>query len=256
VRLDTEIRDALFSFLLRIADDRLILGHRLSEWCGHGPILEEDIALTNISLDLLGQAEAYLKFAAEVEGKSRTEDDLAYFREVIDFKNCKLVELPKGDFAFTIARQFFFSQYCVLLCEKLQQSSLEQLAGISAKALKETTYHLRHSYQWMLRLGGGTEESRQRLQNAVDELWNYTGEMFLTDTIEQQLSAQNIIPSFVEISALWKENVARCFRESSITIPQTGFMHSGGRIGKHTEHLGHILSEMQILTRSFPKAKW
>jgi ring-1,2-phenylacetyl-CoA epoxidase subunit PaaC len=253
---ENTIQHALFTFLLRIADDRLILGHRLSEWCGHGPILEEDIALGNIALDLLGQSSVLLQLAGEIENNNRTEDDLAYLREVVEFKNCKLVELPKGDFAFTIARQFLFSQYSLLLFQQLQKSSNEQLAGISAKAKKETLYHIRHAKQWMLRLGDGTEESHSRLQNAVNELWSYTLEIFFIDEGEKILFVENIIPSLDVLSSQWKEQVEECFREATIAIPQNGFQHSGGRIGKHTEHLGHLLSEMQILARSFPNAKW
>jgi len=254
--MENETRQHFITFLLRIADDRLILGHRLSEWCGHGPILEEDIALGNIALDLLGQSSALLQLGCEIENNNRSEDDVVYLREVIDFKNCKLVELPKGDFAFTIARQYFFSVYSKFLFEHLQRSSNETLAGISAKAKKETMYHLRHSKQWMLRLGDGTDESHSRLQNAVNELWSYTSEMFFVDTVEKLLVEKNIIPSLDSLSSQWKEEIEQCFREATIAIPQNGFQQSGGRIGNHTEHLGHLLSEMQILARSFPNAKW
>ncbi len=256
MNFDSNIKEALLTFLLRIADDRLILGHRLSEWCGHGPILEEDIALGNIALDLLGQSSALYKLAAEVEGKNHTEDDFVYFRDDLQYKNIKLVELPKGDFAFTIARQFFFSQYSVLLFEQLQKSSHKQIAGISGKAIKESSYHLRHSKQWMLRLGDGTEESHFRLHNAVNELWNYTGEMFYTDVNEKLLIENKIIASIDSLQSLWKEKIEECFCEATVSIPQNEFQHSGGRIGKHTEHLGYLLSELQILARSYPDAKW
>ncbi len=234
MEFDTSTRQAFFTFLLRIADDRLILGHRLSEWCGHGPILEEDIALGNIALDLLGQSSALLQLTAEIENNNRNEDDLTYLRDVIDFKNCKLVELPKGDFACTIARQFFFSVYSKLLFEQLQKSSSETLAGISSKAIKETSYHIRHSEQWMLRLGDGTEESHSRLQNAVNELWSYTNEMFFTDEVEKVLT------------------------EATLTYPLHAsiFMHTGGKQGVHSEQLGFLLAELQYMQRVFPGSNW
>src|SRR4051812_37128838 len=178
------VENALFEYLLRLGDDRLVLGHRLSEWCGHGPILEEDIALSNVALDLLGQATMLLRLAGEVEGQGRTEDALAYFRDAVEFRNCQLVELPKGDFAFTIVRQFLFDVYAVVLLDALSASSNAELAAIAAKALKEAKYHVRHSGEWMLKLGDGTDESHRRAQRAVDELWRFTGELFAADDID------------------------------------------------------------------------
>src|SRR5215471_19197461 len=169
----------LFPYLLRLADDRLLLGHRLSEWCGHGPILEEDIALANISLDLIGEATLLLKLAGDVEGQGRSEDALAYFRDAIDYRNALFAELPKGDFAFTIVRQFLFSVFSLLQMETLTKSANADLAGIAAKAVKEARYHVRHSAQWVVTLGDGTEESHARAQRALDELWRYTGELFI-----------------------------------------------------------------------------
>jgi len=212
--------------------------------------------LGNSALDLLGQSSAFYKFAAEIEQQNHTEDDFIYFRDEMHYKNIKLVELPKGDFAFTIARQFFFSQYSILFFELMQKSSNTTIAGISSKALKEVTYHLRHSKQWMLRLGDGTEESHLRLQNAVNELWNFTGEMFYTDATENLLTENKIIPPLDLIQSLWKEQIEDCFSAATILLPHNGFQHSGGRIGKHTEHLGYLLSELQILARSYPDAKW
>src|SRR5881628_2848190 len=169
----------MFDHLIRLADDRLVLGHRTSEWCGHGPILEEDIALANISLDLIGEATLFYKLAGEAEGKGRNEDALAYFRDAVDFRNVLMVELPKGDFAFTIVRQFFFSVFSLLQMEALAKHENADLAGIAAKALKETRYHVRHSANWVVTLGDGTDESHARAQRAVDDLWRYTGEFFL-----------------------------------------------------------------------------
>jgi ring-1,2-phenylacetyl-CoA epoxidase subunit PaaC len=247
----------IFEYLLRLADDRLIIGHRLSEWCGHGPIVEEDIALANIALDCIGQATNLLKLAGEVEGEERNEDDLAYFREAIDFRNLILAELPKGDFAFTIARQFLFSAYSYLLLPKLTESKFEPLAAQAAKALKENQYHLRHSSEWMLRLGDGTEESHRRVQKAVDDLWMYTGEMFEEDDLQQKLVNEGIVVNSTELKPEWKEMVADVISQATLKLPDDDiYMMSGGRFGRHSEHLGHLLSEMQILARSFPGAKW
>ncbi len=261
---DHGTKNVLVEFLLRLGDDRLILGHRLSEWCGHAPILEEDIALANIALDLLGQASAILHLAGDVEGKNRTEDDLAYFREATQFKNLQLVEQPNGDFAFTIARLFFFSTFNNLLCDVLQKSSYETLAGIAAKGFKESSYHLRHSKEWMLRLGGGTEESHRRMQNAVNELWRFTGEMLVFDEVETELQRLNTIPDLSTIASQWSGAAAAVLTEATIIIPfrqkdsgQAGnHAVSGSRHGFHSEYLGHLLAEMQILARSYPDAKW
>ncbi len=254
--LNGDLNKYLFEYLLRLGDDLLIIGHRLSEWCGYAPILEEDIALGNIALDCIGQASAFLQFAAEVENKGRTEDDLAYFRDAIDYRNLQLTELPKGDFAFTIARQFLFDTYFLLLTEKLQKSSNEKLAGISAKSFKETKYHYRHSAEWMLRLGDGTEESNRRLQNAIDELWIYTGEIFEDNELIEILSNEKITIKNSELKESWSEKVRSIFERAKIKIPETNFQIKGSRKGIHSEHLGHLLAEMQILARSFPGAKW
>src|SRR3954463_7977925 len=180
--------NALFEYLLRLGDDRLVLGHRLSEWCGHGPILEEDIALANVALDLIGQATHFLQLAGQVEGQGRDEDALAYFRDAIEYRNIQLVELPNGDFGRTIVRQFLFDAWSVLLLDGLQRAGNTKLAGIAAKAYKEARYHVRHSGEWVIRLGDGTDESHRRVQTALDELWPYTGEMFLADEVDRQLA--------------------------------------------------------------------
>jgi ring-1,2-phenylacetyl-CoA epoxidase subunit PaaC len=257
MNLDSQSRTALFEFLLRLGDDRLVLGHRLSEWCGHAPVLEEDIALTNIALDEIGQATAFLHLAGEVEAKHRTEDDLAYFREATHFRNVQLVEQPNGDFAFTVARQFFFDTYNYLLLGELQKSLYVHLAGIAAKGLKEATYHLRHSKEWMLRLGDGTEESHRKAQDAVDNLWRFTGELFFFDEVEHRLAAQGIIPIFETLQPRWEEIISSVLSSATLSFPPKGTHPvSGSRKGKHSEHLGHLLAEMQILARSYPGARW
>ncbi len=253
---DAKIQSVLFEYVLALGDDRLILGHRLSEWCGHGPILEEDIALANLSLDCLGQASGLLKLAGELEGAGRSEDDLAYFRDETDFKNFKLVELPRGDFAFTIARQFLFDTYSFLLFEQLQKSRNETLAGIAAKSVKEVGYHVRHAAEWMRRLGDGTEESHQRLQDAVDEMWRYTGELFEADENEAALVEAGYAADAAALKTKWEEMVDAVFKDSQIKPPETAYFEGGSRQGQHTEHLGHLLAEMQIVARSFPGAKW
>ena len=247
---------ALFDYLLRLGDDRLVLGHRLSEWCGHGPILEEDIALANISLDLVGEASLLLKLAASVEGKGRNEDTLAYFRDAIEFRNALLVELPKGDFGFTIVRQFLFSVYSALLMDALQASRNTELAGIAAKALKESRYHVRHSAQWVITLGDGTDESHTRVQRALDDMWRYTGELFTADDVGREVAASGdgVDPSTLEPA--WRDQVMSVLGRAGLQVPNAGYMQRGGREGRHTEHLGHMLSEMQILARSHPGASW
>lgn len=244
------------NYLLRLGDDRLILGHRMSEWCGHGPILEEDIALANIALDLIGQANLMLEVAAKEEGQGRSADALAYFREGVEFRNALIMELPRGDFAFTTARQFLVSVFEVLHLERLQASKHRDLAGIAAKAFKETRYHARHSADWMLKLGDGTLESHQRVQAAIDELWRFTGELFESDEVERPLVADGVAVDRAMLREPWREEVTRILKAATLTVPDDGFMQRGGREGRHTEHLGHLLAEMQIVARSFPGADW
>ena len=247
--------DGLFEYLLRLGDDRLVLGHRLSQWCGHAPVLEEDIALANIALDLIGQATHFLRLAGQVEGKGRDEDALAYFRDAIEYRNVKLVELPNGDYGRTIVRQFLFDAWRALLVERLQRSTHAELAGIAAKAHKEARYHVRHSGEWVVRLGDGTDESHRRTQTALDELWPYTGELFAADEVDRRLGGA-IAPDPAAPEPAWREVVSDVIRRATLTLPADGYMHSGGRQGRHTEHLGHLLDEMQILARSHPGAKW
>jgi ring-1,2-phenylacetyl-CoA epoxidase subunit PaaC len=248
--------NATFEYLLRLADDRLVLGHRLSEWCGHAPVLEEDIALANIALDLIGQASALLKLAGDVEGKGRTEDALAYFRDAIEFRNAQLVELPNGDFAATIIRQFLFDAWDVLVLERLTTSSNATLAGIAAKALKEAKYHLRHSAEWVLMLGDGTAESHARAQHALDDVWPYAAELFLTDEIDRAAAASGLGVDAESLRQAWRQTIDRVVAEATLTIPKDGFTPRGGRTGRHTEHLGRMLADMQSLARAHPGASW
>ena len=248
--------DSLFQYLLRLGDDRLVLGHRLSEWCGHGPILEEDIALANIALDLIGQATLYLKLAGETEGKGRSEDDLAYFRDAIDYRNVQIVELPKGDYAFTIVRQFFFDVFNYHVLEQVQSGKHRELAGIAAKGFKEARYHVRHSSEWVLRLGDGTDESHERSQRAVNELWRFTGEMFQADDVDREMAAAGIGADLDAIKPKWEGIVTDVLRRATLAIPNDPPAMTGGRRGRHTEALGKMLSEMQIVARSHPGAAW
>lgn len=250
-------QEALFEYLVRLADDRLILGHRLSEWCGHGPILEEDIALANIALDYIGHAAALYEYAVEVEDEGRHRDDLVYFRNDPEYTNLKITELPKGDFGFTIARQFLFSAFSYFLYENLSEVEDEQFAGMIQKHFKEVKYHLRHSREWVLRLGDGTDESHQRMQNAFDELWTYTGELFYQDKIDELLQDEGLATDTNSFKADWKQLVVDTLDEATLEIPDFDqFMAEGGRKGMHTEHLGHLLAEMQHLRRSYPDANW
>jgi ring-1,2-phenylacetyl-CoA epoxidase subunit PaaC len=245
--------------LLRLGDDRLVLGHRLSEWCGHAPILEEDIALANVALDLLGQATLFLRRAGEVEGKGRDEDALAYFREAVEFRNCLLVEQPNGDFGFTIARQFLFDVHAVVTLDAMTHSSSAELAALAAKSLKEAKYHVRHSGEWMLKLGDGTDESHRRVQRALDALWRFTPELFVADDVAARLAAQGIGPDLPALRPRWESLVREVVDRATLTLPHDA-VHSphlpGARSGMHSEHLGRLLAEMQIVARSHPGATW
>ncbi len=249
-------QEALFTYCLRRGDDNLILSHRLGEWCGHGPQLEEDIALTNRALDHIGQARNYLQYAGQVEGKGRTEDDLAYLRTDRQFTNVKLVAQPNGDYAHTITRSFLFDAMHLPLQQALMNSTDEQLAAIAAKAVKEITYQLKTSADWMIRFGDGTEESHKRAQAALDGLWNCTGELFATDEVDALLLKAGIAPDMAPIKAAFDEKVNAVLTEATLKRPADGFMMSGGRQGKHSEHMGFLLAEMQSLHRAHPGATW
>ena len=254
--MDEQTRADFFQYLLRLGDDRLVLGHRLSEWCGHAPILEEDIALANVALDLIGQANLILQLAGQVEEGGRDQDALAYLREATGYRNALLAELPNGDFGVTIVRQFLFSTHATLLLERLQRSTHGELAGIAAKAYKESRYHTRHSGEWVIRLGDGTDESHARIQRALNDLWRYTGELFDTDDVEQRLVASGIAVDSSSLRDGWLAQVREVAESATLTIPPDAVWQRGGRLGRHTEHLGHMLAEMQIVARSFPGAKW
>ena len=251
-----EKQKGLFEYCLRLGDSTLVLGQRLGEWCGHGPILEEDIALTNISLDFIGHATAVLQYAGQVEGKGRTEDDLAFLRDERDFRNPLLVEQPNGDYACTIMRQFLFDVYSFYLFEALTKSKNETIAGISQKAIKEAMYHLRHSAEWVLRFGDGTEESHNRAQTALNELWMFTGDLFDGDVVDSQMAKDGIAPDLKTIKDKWTKHVTDQLKKATLTIPENTWMQKGSRDGKHTEHLGFMLAEMQHLQRIFPGVKW
>ena len=248
--------NSLFEYVLRLGDDSLILGHRLSEWCGHGPILEEDIAMTNISLDLVGQATSLLGYAGELEGKGRDADALAFLRFDREYKNLLLVEQPNGDFGMTMLRQFFFDAYRKPLFEKLQHSSDKHLAAIAEKSLKETKYHLKHSSEWVIRLGDGTEESNARIQDSLNTLWRYTNELFFTDEVDAELVEKGIVPSLQEIQNQWNATVTAVLNEATLTIPTNNWKQEGGRKGLHSEHLGYILAELQYMQRAYPNMQW
>jgi ring-1,2-phenylacetyl-CoA epoxidase subunit PaaC len=250
------MKDQLINYTLHLADDALILGHRNSEWCGHGPVLEQDIAITNISLDLIGQARNFYQYAAQLKADGSTEDSLAYLRDGREFKNCLLVEQPNGDWAKTILRQFLFSAYQYYLYQELQNSKDEQLAAIAEKSLKEVNYHLRWSSEWVIRLGDGTEESHQRMIDAVDELWMYTGELFLVTSYELQTASEGIGVDTSSIKSRWEEKVKEVFAEATLTWPNNVFRQTGGKEGKHTEHLGYILAELQFMQRAYPNSEW
>ncbi len=250
------MQNALFQYLLRLGDTNLVLGHRLSEMCSRAPILEEDIALTNFALDHIGQAEALLKYAGEVEGRGRTEDDLAYLRAEFDFRNYLLAEMPNTDFAYVLTRQYFIDTWQCLLYGALQKSSDPVLAGMGARFLKEATYHHRHSAGWMERLGRGTGESQARLSQAWQDLWPYTGEFFETDATETTLAGAGTVPLSASLQTAWLAEITRMAAQSGIALPASDYVATGGRVGIHTEHLGHLLAEMQYLSRAYPGANW
>lgn len=248
--------EAFLQFLLRMGDNTLILGHRVSEWCGHAPVLEEDIALANTALDLIGQTQMWLGLAGEIEG-GKSADDLAFLRDAWDFRNVLMVEVPNDDFGRTLMRQFLFDAWHSIMLGRLLKSSDERVAAIAAKASKEVSYHLERSGDTVVGLGDGTEESHARMQEALDYLWPYVGEMFVSDDIDTQMVSAGIAPNPTDMRAEYDVLVERVLTEATLTIPNSRFAHKGGRDGRmHTEHLGHLLTQMQWLQRAYPGAKW
>lgn len=266
-------------YILRLADDAIIIGHRLSEWCGHGPVLEQDIALSNAALDHLGRARSLYQYAAELfnnlpadekkdcftsialqnlisAGNSLDEDNLAYLRDGWDYKNVLLVEQPNIDWAYTVARGFFYDAFNFLYFSALAECTDTTLAAIAAKSLKEATYHLRWSSEWVIRLGDGTEESHKKMQTAINDLWMYTGELFIPTAYETAMQQQSTTPDLQKIHAQWLERVQSVCAEATLTLPAGTWMQQGGKEGRHSEHLGYILTELQFMQRTYPGMAW
>jgi ring-1,2-phenylacetyl-CoA epoxidase subunit PaaC len=246
----------MLDYTLRLGDNALILGQRLGEWCGHAPQLEEDIALTNIALDLIGQARSWLTYAGEVEGAGRDEDKLAFLRDIGAFRNVLLVEQPNGDFGKTILRQFLFDAFHVELLEKLAGSSDAQVAAIAQKSVKEVRYHVRFSGEWVIRLGDGTQESRGRMLAALDDLWRFTGELFTPDAVDLATAEAGFGVDPATLRPAWDRRVTAVLDEATLPRPEDRWMASGGKAGAHSEHMGYILAEMQFLQRAYPGAQW
>lgn len=250
------MKDQLYQYLLLIGDNTMILGHRLSEWCGHGPSLETDIALTNISLDLWGQTRSYFQYAAEIKSDGNREDDIAFLRYPNDYKNVLLVEQPNEDFAHTIARSFFFDTYHLLLLEQLSQSKDQQIAAIATKSLKEVQYHQRFSSQWMKRLGDGTEESHQKMQIAINCLWPYLGELKEETKVEIEMKKAGVGADLAQLSEALDQSIQEVLKEATLDIPELPQHQSGGKQGNHSEHMGFILTELQYMQRTYPNMEW
>jgi ring-1,2-phenylacetyl-CoA epoxidase subunit PaaC len=243
-------------YLLRLADTNLVLGQRLGEWVGHAPALEEDLGLANIALDLIGQARLLLTYAGEMEGRGRSEDDLAFLREPSEFVNLTLVEQPNGDFGHTIVRQMLLDAFQLELYEALQGSKDARLAGIAAKALKETKYHFRYSAGWVVRLGDGTDESHQRVQSAIDELWRFTRELFSADAVDEEMAAAGIAPVLADLEPRWSKRIDEVLVQATLRRPADVPYPWHGKLGQHSEHLGYLLAEMQYMQRTHPGATW
>jgi ring-1,2-phenylacetyl-CoA epoxidase subunit PaaC len=254
--MDGVDRTAHFRYVLRLADTPLVLGHRLAEWSSRGPTLEEDIALSNIALDLIGQARAFYAHAAAIEGTGRDEDALAFLRGDGEFLNVHLVERENGDFALTMARQLTYSAFAEPFYAALAASTDAEIAGIAAKARHESAYHLRHASEWAIRLGDGTDESHRRMQDGIDEVWMYTGELFEIDGVDRAMIDAGVGVDPAPLRPIWDATIDRTLAEATLTRPAGGWMSTGGRRGRHTEHLGPMLAEMQVLQRSYPGARW
>jgi len=260
-----ELENALATVVLRLADDHLILGHRLSEWCGHAPMLEEDLSLPNMALDLLGQSQALYDYVLELNKQQagandkprfRSADDYAFLRTDREYLNCLLVERPNGDFAHTMLRQLYFSAFMLPYWQQQLQLPDQQLAAIAGKAVKEITYHLRHSAEWVIRLGDGTDESAARMQDAVESLHAYTGELFETDEVHLKAQDEQRVPSLEPLRSVWTSTLESVFADAKLVLPQSSPQRLGGRQGRHTEDLGHLLADLQYLQRTYPGAKW
>jgi ring-1,2-phenylacetyl-CoA epoxidase subunit PaaC len=247
---------AHIEYVLRIADSSLILGQRLAEWCGHGPVIEEDIALTNVALDLMGQARLLLAHTGALEGRGRDEDQLAFLRPEADFRNCAIVELPNGDFGRTILRNFLFAAFQRPLWQTLEGSADSQLAAIAAKSLKETRYHLQHASDWVVRLGDGTEESHARMQLALDLLWPYTAEFFSPSPTDDAVAITGLAPAWSSLETGWEETVRPVLDVATLAVPARTPFRTFGKFGNHTEHFGHLLTGMQYLQRTYPGGRW
>ncbi|UOQ97632.1 phenylacetate-CoA oxygenase subunit PaaC [Hymenobacter sp. 5317J-9] len=246
----------LFPFVLQLADTSLILAHRLSEWCGHGPVLEQDLAMANIALDLLGEARSYYQYAAELEGQGRTEDDLAYLRSAVEYRNPLLVEQPNNDFAHTILRQFLFDNFHYHLLKALLTCPDTQLAAIAEKSVKEASYHLKWSSEWVIRLGDGTPESRQRLEKSIATLWRFGEELTTPTAAEKELQEVGVLPDYGALRPAMQAHTEYVFAEATLPLPGPVFGQQGGKTGRHTEHLGYLLSELQYMQRTYPGLKW
>lgn len=251
-----ESRQPLYEYLLRIGDNALILGQRLSEWCGHGPVLEQDIAITNIALDHIGQARSILAYAGVCEGLGRDEDQIAYLRDAWDFRNVLLVELPNQDWAYTIVRQFLFDSWNYYFHQDLVHSADKQISAIAEKSLKEIAYHLRFSAEWVIRLGDGTDVSHEKMQTALDDLWTYSAEMQIPDALDLEMRDLGIGADLEKIKPLVDQKRKNIFREATLQIPADEWMQQGGKQGRHTEHLGFILADMQFMQRAYPNMHW
>ena len=249
-------KDLLYQYVLALGDDSLILGQRLSQWAYKGPFLEEDIALSNISLDMFGRANLFLEYAATLKGNDVTADDLAFKRNEREFSNHILCEQPNGNFADTMVRQFFLDAFYKLFLQKLTKSKDEQLSAIAQKSIKETTYHLRHSSKWIIRLGDGTVESHAKVQSAIDNLWMFTNELFEMNEIDNEMLEQKIGVDCSKLKIEWDKIINEVLSEATLNRPEDANMPTGGRQGIHTEHLGHLLSDMQYLQRAYPDATW
>ena len=251
-----EVQAQLFGYVLQLADTSLILAHRLSEWCGHGPVLEQDLALANIALDLLGEARSYYQYAAELEGQGRTEDDLAYLRQAVEYRNPLLVEQPNGDFAHTVLRQFLFDVFHYELLAGLKTGPDARLAAIAEKSLKEAAYHRKWSAEWIIRFGDGTAESRQRLEKALRVLWRYAAELTAPTDLERALQTVGFLPDYATLQANAAAYVAQVFAAATLPVPTDAFAQPGGKLGRHSEHLGYLLAELQYVQRTYPGLTW